>query len=611
MSDVSGFREGIAGWVHETARSHPIEGHRHEAIIWGRLLAALTVAALVPPYLALRGAPVLWESLVFLCALFPLFSVAVLSRSGNLVAAQGLSAGACLLASIFIAVGMGGLSGASLIWLVLAPLEAVLAMSSALVLGVTGASILTLATISLATAFGIIPAQTQGSAFVNALFVLPAIVYAGAIAHGAMKQQQLRQRFDKLGAARYDTLASAMGEPVLRHDRFGSVIFVSHESEALLGLAPRELAGRGLFERIFVQDRPAFLKAVSEAYDGTATIACTFRLRVASEPSADGSYDEPVHRWVEMRSRRLKIEGRNAIDDDGACIISVVRDVTREKHVEQVREEALAAADRANAWKDRFLANFSHELRTPLNAIIGFSEILSNESVMPDAAAKRREYAAIINSSGHHLLSVVNSILDVSKIEAGRFDITAEPFEVQSLVASCCDMMQLKADQSAIHLDRDCPDDLPELVADKRACKQILLNLLSNALKFTPAEGHVKVSVRKEHKHLAIEVSDTGVGITPRDLPQLGDAFFQAGNTYDRAYEGTGLGLSVVRGLVGLHGGMIAVASGLGQGTCVTVRLPLDCRAIANKRGAAKIDVIARPANTETFSVHSMVKKIA
>ena len=117
--------------------------------------------------------------------------------------------------------------------------------------------------------------------------------------------------------------------------------------------------------------------------------------------------------------------------------------------------------------------------------------------------------------------------------------------------------------------------------------------------------------MRKEHKHLAIEVSDTGVGITPRDLPQLGDAFFQAGNTSDRAYEGTGLGLSVVRGLVGLHGGMIAVASGLGQGTCVTVRLPLDCRAIANKRGAAKIDVIARPANTETFSVHSMVKKIA
>ena len=611
MSYVSGFREGIAGWVHETARANPIDRMRHEAIIGGRILAAVTIAALVPPYLALRGAPALWETLVFLCAMLPPLSAVIMSRTGNLLVAQTISASGYLLAAITIAVGMGGLSGASLIWLALAPLEAVLAMSASLVIGVTAAAIVTLVGIATATASGLIPAQIYGGALLSTLFVLPAIVYAGAMAHSAMKQQERQQKFEQLGAARYDTLAGAMGELLLRHDRTGSVIFVSHESEALFGVSARDLAGRGLFERIFVQDRPAFLKSVSDAGDGTTTKLCVFRMRVASTPSEDGDYEEPVYRWVEMRSRRMMIDGRNATDEDGACIISIVRDVTREKLAEQVREEALAAADRANAWKDRFLANFSHELRTPLNAIIGFSEILSNESVMPDAASRRREYAGIINSSGHHLLSVVNAILDMSKIEAGRFDITAEPFEVGPLVASCCDMMKLKAEQGGIRLERECPENMPELVADKRACKQILLNLLSNALKFTPAEGLVKVSVRKDSKHIAIEVSDTGVGITPRDLPQLGDAFFQAGHTYDRAYEGTGLGLSVVRGLVGLHGGTIQVSSSLGEGTSVTVRLPFDCRAIANKRGAARIDVIQRPAQIETFGVRSMVKKIA
>ena len=607
MNDVSGFRDTIAGWVHESARSNPVEALRHETFIWGRLLAGLVIAALVPPYLALRGAPALWEILVFVCTLQPLISVVMLSRTGNLLGAHLVSTSGFLLASMTVAAGMGGLSGPALIWLALAPLEAILAISSGLVLAVTAGSAVAFAVMAAATALGIIAADARAGILLNILVILPAIVYAAVLAHGSMKVQALRQRLEQVGAARYDTLVGAIGDLLLRHDRTGAVLYASRESETLFGLAPREMMGRGVFERIFVQDRPAFLKAISDACNGAATVRCEFRLRIGPQ---DGLNDDPVFHWVEMRSRPLMIAGRTAVEDDGACAISILRDISREKAAELDREQALAAADRANAWKDRFLANFSHELRTPLNAIIGFSEILSSESLMPVGPEKQREYAGIINASGQHLLSVVNAILDMSKIEAGRFDITAEPFDLAGLMNMCCDMMRLKAEQSQITLDRFCPDDLPELVADKRACKQILLNLLSNAVKFTGAGGQVRVAARLEGRNIAIEVTDTGIGITERDLPRIGDAFFQAGDSYDRPFEGTGLGLSVVRGLVGLHGGTITVSSNVGEGTSIRVRLPLDCRATANQRRSATIEVLPLAVTASSISA-SKVKKIA
>jgi cell cycle sensor histidine kinase DivJ len=209
---------------------------------------------------------------------------------------------------------------------------------------------------------------------------------------------------------------------------------------------------------------------------------------------------------------------------------------------------------------------------------------------------------------------VVNSILDMSKIEAGRFDILAEPFDVGPLIDACCDILSLKAEQAGVALVRDYPDRLEELVADKRACKQILINLLSNALKFTPRNGRITVGVRPEGNMLAFFVSDTGIGIKAADLPHLGDAFFQASSAYDRTHEGTGLGLSVVRGLVGLHGGTISVESTEGEGTCVTIRLPLDCRSNGSIRAAVAIEFGPRRASArfEEFSNQSKtVKKIA
>jgi cell cycle sensor histidine kinase DivJ len=194
--------------------------------------------------------------------------------------------------------------------------------------------------------------------------------------------------------------------------------------------------------------------------------------------------------------------------------------------------------------------------------------------------ARRHEYALLIGESGHHLLSVVNGILDMSKIESGNFEITPEPFSPAPAIGTCCDLMALRAREAGIDLVCRVPSDLPDIVADKRAVKQILINLLSNAIKFTQRGGKVVVSGEAGHAHLSFTVEDTGVGIGEDDLRHVGDPFFQVRTAYDRSHDGTGLGLSIVKGLVELHAGELVIRSRVGAGTSVSVRLPIDCEAV-------------------------------
>jgi len=258
-------------------------------------------------------------------------------------------------------------------------------------------------------------------------------------------------------------------------------------------------------------------------------------------------------------------------------------------------DRARAHAERADVSKVRFLATVSHELRTPLNAIIGFSEVLSTDNALTLDGNRRREYAQIVHQSGLHLLAVVNTLLDMSKIESGKFDFFPEPFDAGPMVHGCCNLLQLKAEQAGIDLVRDVPQGLPELVADGRACRQILINLLSNAVKFTPAGGRISMILRREGDRLAFVIADTGIGIAESDMPRLGEPFFQAGSAYTRAHDGTGLGLSVVCGLVGLHNGDLTVESAIGEGTSVTVRLPIDCRTgKAPTNAAIRVNAVAR-----------------
>ena len=264
--------------------------------------------------------------------------------------------------------------------------------------------------------------------------------------------------------------------------------------------------------------------------------------------------------------------------EPSSTVVAVTRDVTEHRRHAEELERARAAAERADEIKTRFLANVSHELRTPLNAIIGFSQLLAGEGAMVLGPERSREYATIIGSSGQHLLEVVNALLDMSRIQSGNFDYAPETVDIAALVRTCCDLMQLKADAAGITLACG-RDAIPvEITADPRACRQMLINLVSNAVKFTPAGGRVEVALRRTRGGLDLCVSDTGIGVGEADLARLGTPFFQAGGGYGRSHEGTGLGLSVVQGLVGLHGGTIAIASAPGAGTAVTVSLPAECR---------------------------------
>jgi cell cycle sensor histidine kinase DivJ len=275
-----------------------------------------------------------------------------------------------------------------------------------------------------------------------------------------------------------------------------------------------------------------------------------------------------------MRCRPLEAVP-DAVPASEAEVVAVMRDVTDRKVQEQALDLARTAAEQADASKTRFLATMSHELRTPLNAIIGFSEMIVQEDVLMIDAARRKEYAQLINDSGQHLLGVVNGILDMSKMESGNFEISPEPFAPRAAMLNCCNLLALKARESGIDLVTRAPEDLPVMTGDPRAFKQIVLNLVANAIKFTERGGTVTVSAAVEGSRLVLRVRDNGVGIAADDLKRIGDPFFQAGKTYQRRHEGTGLGLSIVKSLVGMHAGEMSVQSKVDEGTTVTVALPL------------------------------------
>jgi cell cycle sensor histidine kinase DivJ len=310
------------------------------------------------------------------------------------------------------------------------------------------------------------------------------------------------------------------------------------------------------------------MTALSRSLANNEPIAVEFRIRRAG-PSESARYN-----WVEMRCRPLQAAPHERLERPG--IVAITRDISDRKAQEAELMRTRDEAESASRAKTQFLANMSHELRTPLNAVIGFSEILRRELFGALGEARYRDYARLIHESGEHLLNVVNDILDMSKIEAGKFRIVKEPFDVASLVKSCCDLMRHAAEQRSVSLIVDMAPGIPELPADKRACKQMLLNVISNAIKFTDPGGWVRVSARATGGSVEFIVSDNGIGIAEQDLPKLGNPFVQANNSYDRSYDGAGLGLSVVKGLARLHGGRLELASVLGEGTIVTIVLPLD-----------------------------------
>jgi len=246
-------------------------------------------------------------------------------------------------------------------------------------------------------------------------------------------------------------------------------------------------------------------------------------------------------------------------------------------------ERARARAEHASRAKSQFLANMSHELRTPLNAILGFSEMIHLEAAA-DAQNRHREYAKLVHESGHHLLAL---IMDLAKIEAGGLHLTEKDVDLTDVIDDTVRMMDGKAHGEGVKLVRKTAGAMPAVRADERAIRQILLNLLSNAIKFTPPGGEVEAFARLDPDGApAFGVRDTGTGIAEDDQPRVFETFGQGRHDVATLEKGTGLGLAIVKGLVAVHGGEVTLASRLGEGTCVTVRLPPE-RCCAHKLRSA------------------------
>lgn len=285
-----------------------------------------------------------------------------------------------------------------------------------------------------------------------------------------------------------------------------------------------------------------------------------------------------ITRRKEQERKLREIEARQAryIDE-----LEGVRAALQEKAQElaELAERYAAEKERAesaNHAKSIFLANMSHEFRTPLNAILGFSEIIRDQVLGPIGNQRYLEYAGDINQSGSHLLGLISDILDISKIEAGKWELTMEEFDLSRLVSDCLRLIDIRAQDSGLSVSFEPPGSLPSAFADPRAIKQVLLNLLSNAIKFTPHGGSITLNASADDKSFIISVRDTGVGIAKPDLPHLGQPFNQLKRVKDVTREGSGLGLALSRSLILLHGGKFRIDSELGEGTTVTFTLPID-----------------------------------
>ncbi|THD60899.1 MAG: PAS domain-containing protein [Bradyrhizobium sp.] len=303
-------------------------------------------------------------------------------------------------------------------------------------------------------------------------------------------------------------------------------------------------------------------------------------LHISERRTKDGGYVS-----VGTDITRIKEHEQKLVDNDLRLRASVI-DLKRSQTA--LEQQALELADlaekyseeknraeEANQTKSKFLANMSHELRTPLNAIIGFSEIMENGMFGTLGSEKYQEYCHDILTSGHYLLEVINDILDMSKIEAGRMKLDMEPLDLSTTLAESLRVVSGRADNKKLTLEADIESTVP-VIADRRAIKQIIINLLSNAVKFTPDGGRITVRCRRRQNAVVLMIVDSGIGIAPQSLRRLGKPFEQVESQLTKTYHGSGLGLAIAKSLTNLHGGSMRLRSQLGAGTVVCVSLPRD-----------------------------------
>ena len=365
-----------------------------------------------------------------------------------------------------------------------------------------------------------------------------------------------------------DALLDHLPGLITRHDAAGQLRAVHGAGRAEFGFASSRIAPTGFLNAIHISGRLAYLQAVDRLRQGAETADVEFMM---TAPGPDAGL-LPVHCRLIAEHGQDGLEGYTAHCENLQALRRLEAEVTQSR----------SDADSANDAKTRFLAAVSHELRTPLNAILGFSDILIGEYFGAFHSERQKEYVELINQSGNHLLAVVNTMLDMSKIEAGRYELIKEPFPIAQAIRTVDEMLGLQAKTKNVVLGTRIARGLDEVVADRRAIQQVLINLAGNAIKFTPSGGVVTIDAALVGHNLVLSVSDTGIGIPEARLQDIGKPFMQVQNDYTRQYEGTGLGLALVKGLVSLHGGELRIESTEGKGTVVTVLIPADGQVVDN-----------------------------
>lgn len=424
------------------------------------------------------------------------------------------------------------------------------------------------------------------------------------VAHTANRVNSAFEVYEKSQINAYRHLIEHVQDAVMRFAPDGTLLFASRSSETLLGCHRYELSGGGLVERIHVLDRPAYMTAFAQANQDGQIRRVEIRMRRDDRTNPSVA---PQFVWVEAS---LSPVIDNSATDGRNEVVALFRDITERRDHEMEMKSARRAAEEASSAKSRFLATIGHELRTPLNAIVGFSEMMTS-GVVGELSAQHKEYASLIHGSGKHLIEVVQMLLDMSRLEAGKFDLQTESFAPDGLIEPCLRMVDGLAREKHVRLATEMGSMLPQIVADERALRQVLINLLSNAVKFSHEHSVVTVAMRRQGRFLNLSVTDLGIGMGEEAVKRLGEPFFQANDGLSRRYEGTGLGLSIVKGLVDLHDGQLHVLSAPGQGTTVTVLLPINGPAIKVEETASITPLHRDPAPQQTPQWHEDGKRRA